>query len=89
MRNPIKNEATAFRFLLGLIGSFVLIVIGAKIDRWLGLAVFLALTAGAGWWFSHPAPAAEDDANVFLRPESDSAPLRDESSTSTDTADPE
>ena len=69
MRNPVKNEETAFRFLLGLIGYFGLIVLGAKLDRWLGLAVFLILTAAAGWWFSRPAPRSADEENVFLLPD--------------------
>lgn len=44
MRNPLRSEADAFRFLLLTIGYFALIVIGAIIDRWVGLAVFVVLT---------------------------------------------
>ena len=44
MRNPLRSEADAFRFLLLTIGYFALIVIGAMINRWLGLAVFVVLT---------------------------------------------
>ena len=69
MRNPVRNEESAFRFLVGLIGYFVLIVVGAKIDRWLGLAVFLLLTGAAGWWFSRPAPKSDDDTNVLFTPD--------------------
>lgn len=47
MRNPLRSEAEAFRFLLLTIGYFALIVIGAWIDTWLGVAVFVALTAFA------------------------------------------
>jgi GABA permease len=50
MRNPIRSEADAFRFVLLTIGYFVLIVIGSLIDVWLGLAVFIVLTAGVLWW---------------------------------------
>ena len=50
MRNPIRSEADAFRFVLLTIGYFVLIVIGSVINVWLGVAVFVALTAGALWW---------------------------------------
>jgi hypothetical protein len=46
-RNPFRSEQDAFRFLLLTIGYFVLIVIGAMINRWLGLAVFIVLTVGA------------------------------------------
>jgi GABA permease len=51
VRNPIRSEADAFRFVLLTIGYFVLIVIGSIIDVWLGVAVFVVLTAGVLWWF--------------------------------------
>jgi hypothetical protein len=51
MRNPFRSEGEAFRFLLLTIGYFALIVIGAKINVWVGLAVFLAETGFATWWF--------------------------------------
>ena len=44
MRNPLRSEAEAFRFLLFTIGYFALIVIGAMIDKWVGVAVFVVLT---------------------------------------------
>ena len=44
MRNPLRSEADAFRFLLLTIGYFALIVIGAIIDKWVGVAVFVVLT---------------------------------------------
>jgi hypothetical protein len=47
MRNPLRSEAEAFRFLLLTIGYFALIVIGAWINKWLGVGVFVALTAFA------------------------------------------
>jgi hypothetical protein len=46
MRNPLKNEEAAFRFLLGTIVYFALIVLAAWIATWLGLVVFAALTIG-------------------------------------------
>jgi GABA permease len=49
MRNPIRSEADAFRFVLLTVGYFALIVIGSVINRWLGLAVFVALSVGAAW----------------------------------------
>lgn len=45
MRNPLRSEEAAFRFLLWVIGYFGLIAVGAVIDTWLGLAVFLVETA--------------------------------------------
>ena len=44
MRNPLRSEADAFRFLLLTIVYFALIVIAAIINTWFGLAVFVALT---------------------------------------------
>ena len=44
MRNPLRSEAEAFRFLLLTIGYFALIVIGAVINTWVGVAVFVVLT---------------------------------------------
>lgn len=50
MRNPVRSEADAFRFVLLTVGYFALIVIGWVIDRWLGLAVFVVLSVGCVWW---------------------------------------
>src|SRR3954466_1960268 len=51
MRNPFRSEAEAFRFVWLTIGYFALIVVASLVNRWLGLAVFIVLTAVAGWWF--------------------------------------
>jgi hypothetical protein len=50
VRNPIRSEAEAFRFVWVTIGYFALIVIGSLIDVWVGVAIFVVLTAGALWW---------------------------------------
>jgi GABA permease len=50
VRNPIRSEADAFRFVWVTIGYFGLIVIGSVIDVWVGLGVFVVLTAGALAW---------------------------------------
>jgi GABA permease len=50
MRNPLRSEADAFRFVWATIGYFGLIVIGSLIARLVGLAVFIVLTAGVAWW---------------------------------------
>jgi GABA permease len=50
MRNPIRSEADAFRFVLLTVGYFALIVIGYLINGWLGLAVFAVLTLAGVWW---------------------------------------
>jgi GABA permease len=49
MENPFRSEAAAFRFVWLTIGYCALIVIGSIINFWLGLAVFIVLTAVALW----------------------------------------
>jgi GABA permease len=49
MKNPFRSEGDAFRFLWLVIGYCVLIVIGSFINRWVGLAVFVVLSALAIW----------------------------------------
>jgi hypothetical protein len=43
--NPFRSEADAYRFVWLTIGYFGLIVAGALINRWIGLAVFIVLSA--------------------------------------------
>jgi nucleotide-binding universal stress UspA family protein len=43
--NPFRSEAEAYRFVWLTIGYFGLIVAGAVISKWLGLAVFIVLSA--------------------------------------------
>ncbi len=47
MRNPFKNEEAAFRFVLGTIAYFALIVVASWIATWLGFVTFVVLTLGA------------------------------------------
>lgn len=78
MRNPIRSEADAFRFVLLTIGYFSLIVIGSVINVWLGVVVFVVLTAGILWWVlfrrtesvapvrQAPAPSPPDQHRVLV-----------------------
>jgi hypothetical protein len=50
--NPFRSEAEAYRFLLLTVGYFALIVAAAAIETWLGVAVFVLLTAGAVFWWA-------------------------------------
>jgi hypothetical protein len=50
VKNPFRSEGDAFRFVWLVIGYGALIVIGSVINTWLGLAVFVVLTALAIWW---------------------------------------
>ena len=52
MINPLRSEAEAFRFVLGSVVYFAAIGLATAINKWLGLAVFVALTLGVlTWWF--------------------------------------
>ena len=48
-RNPFRSEAEAYRFLLLTVGYFALIVAAAAIATWLGVVVFVVLTAAAAF----------------------------------------
>jgi len=48
-RNPFRSEAEAYRFLLLTVGYFALIVVAASVATWLGVVVFVVLTAAAIW----------------------------------------
>ena len=48
-RNPFRSEAEAYRFLLLTVGYFALIVAAAAIKTWLGVVVFVVLSATAVW----------------------------------------
>ena len=51
MKNPLRSEAEAFQFLLGAAVYFGLIAIAGVLNRWVGLAVFIVLSAGViVWW---------------------------------------
>src|SRR5262245_12693722 len=49
MKNPLRDEASAFQVVLVTLGGAVLVVLAAWIDTWLGLAVFLLLLGAAAW----------------------------------------
>ncbi len=50
-KNPLRSEADAFQFLLGAVVYFAVIAIAGVINAWAGVAVFIVLTAGVGWWW--------------------------------------
>jgi GABA permease len=49
MKNPLRDEASAFQAVLITLGAAVLVVLAAWINTWLGLAVFVGLVAAAFW----------------------------------------
>jgi hypothetical protein len=50
VRNPLRSEADAFRLLLLAVAYGALIVIGSRINVWLGFAVFIAGACLLAWW---------------------------------------
>jgi hypothetical protein len=59
MKNPFRSEQDAFRFVWLTIGYFALIVIGAVINRWVGVAVFVVETAVVLWYLLARSDARE------------------------------
>ena len=51
MKNPLRSEAEAFRFLLGALVYFGAIAIAGVINAWAGLVVFIVLTIAVVWWW--------------------------------------
>jgi hypothetical protein len=59
MANPFRSEAEAYRFLLITIGYFAAIVIATLVGgRWVGFAVFVALSLVGLWWLFRRRPEA-------------------------------
>jgi hypothetical protein len=57
VQNPFRSEAEAFRFVITTLVYFVVIAIGAVINVWLGLGIFIGLTALAAFFlFRGPEP---------------------------------
>ena len=49
MKNPLRDEASAFQVVLITLGGAVLVALAAWLDTWLGLAVFIVLVGVALW----------------------------------------
>ncbi len=66
MRNPLRSEAEAFRFLVVVIIGAAAIVVAAFINTWAGVAVAVLVFVGLGWWLMRePVPGAADSAPVL------------------------
>ncbi len=55
MRNPLRSESEAFRFLLVVIVGALVIVGGAYLNTWLGVAAAVLAVAGIVWWLMQEA----------------------------------
>jgi len=61
MRNPLRSEAEAFRFLLAVIVGAVVIVGAAYVNTWLGVAAAVVAVGGIVWWLKQePIPGVAD-----------------------------
>jgi hypothetical protein len=50
MRNPLRSEAEAFRFLIAVIIAALVIGGAAYLNTWLGVAAAVLAVAGIVWW---------------------------------------
>ncbi len=49
MKNPLRDESSAFQLVLITLAGALLVVLAAWVNTWLGLAVFLVLLGAALW----------------------------------------
>jgi len=61
MRNPLRSEAEAFRFLVVVIVGALVIVGAAYINTWVGVAAAAIVVGGVAWWLLR-APSGEPPA---------------------------
>jgi hypothetical protein len=65
MRNPLRSEAEAFRFLGVIIVGAAVIIAASFINTWLGVAVAVIAFAALGrWLMQEPVPGSADPAPV-------------------------
>src|SRR5215472_10012887 len=61
MRNPLRSEAEAFRFLIVVIVGAAIIIAAAFGNKWAGVAVAVVAFCALGWWLKgEPVPGASD-----------------------------
>ena len=66
MRNPLRSEAEAYRFLGVVIVGAAVIIVGAYINTWVGVAVAVIVFVALGWWLMHePVPGAAEPPPVL------------------------
>jgi hypothetical protein len=57
VRNPFRSEGEMFRFLIVVIAGAVLVVLGAVINAWVGVAAAAVVVAAIVWWLmQEPVP---------------------------------
>jgi hypothetical protein len=61
MRNPLRSEAEAYRFLGAVIVGAAVIIAAAYANKWAGVVLAVLVFAGLGWWLKQePVPGAAD-----------------------------
>lgn len=69
MRNPLRSEAEAFRFLIAVIVGALLIAGAASVNTWLGVAAAVIAVGGLVWWLKQePIPGAADPPRKIVSP---------------------
>jgi hypothetical protein len=64
MRNPLRSESEAFRFLLVVIVGALVIVGASYLNTWLGVAAAVLVVAGIVWWLmQEPLPGTVEPAH--------------------------
>lgn len=61
MRNPLRSEDEAFRFLIASVVAALVIAGAAYVNTWLGVAAAILAVVGILWWLKQePVPGAAD-----------------------------
>jgi hypothetical protein len=61
MRNPLRSEDEAFRFLIASVVAALVIAGAAYVNTWLGVAAAVLAVGGILWWLKQePVPGAAD-----------------------------
>ena len=61
MRNPLRSEAEAYRFLIVVIIGAAIVIAAAYGNMWAGVAAAILAFAALGWWLvKEPVPGAGD-----------------------------
>src|SRR5215469_18556012 len=61
MRNPLRSEAEAYRFLIVVIVGAAVIIAAAYGNTWAGVVAAVLAFAALGWWLMRePVPGASD-----------------------------
>lgn len=69
MKNPLRSEDDAFRFLIAVIVGALVIAGAAWLNTWLGVAAAVLAVAGLVWWLrDEPVPGARDRPRRVIAP---------------------